>query len=183
MGLIIAIKAFATALSNSAAARRIEAALYPEVVASISSEPNDARPETAPDAEGVQPSAVALLAALQREARFVDFVKEPLDALDDATVGAASRNVQKRCAETLERFFAIRPLSAETEGAPIELDADAAKNSTRVRVMNVRTARDAEKIAGRLAHSGWRATKNAVPKWSGTADDAFVLAPMEIDCE
>ena len=37
--------------------------------------------------------AIALLAMLQREARFVDLVSESLDGYSDAQIGVAARNV------------------------------------------------------------------------------------------
>src|SRR5207302_2940697 len=46
--------------------------------------------------------ALTLLAVLQREARFVDFIKEPIAAYTDAQIGAAVRSVHKDCAAALE---------------------------------------------------------------------------------
>src|SRR5436190_8646559 len=50
--------------------------------------------------------ALTLLAALQREARFVDFIQEPLDDYADDQVGAAVRDVHRQCRQVLERLFA-----------------------------------------------------------------------------
>lgn len=190
MSLSVAVKAFFAALARKDASERIEAALRGDAAreALQSEKPvknddfNDLKTaKTGPDA-GAQPSAIALLAALQREARFVDFVKEPLDSFDDATIGAAARGPLGRCAAVLERFFEIRPLTDVAEGAKISLDGDAAKNSARVRVAG-NGADGGNSVVGRLAHSGWVATKCATPSWSGSAEDALVLAPMEIDVE
>ncbi len=127
-------------------------------------------------------SALTLLAALQREARFVDFIKESLDGADEAAIGAAARGVHDRCAAVLERFFAIRPLADAEEGAAIELDAETAKNSARVRVLGRTATPDSDgKIAGRLVHAGWVATKATPPVWSGAPEDVATLAPMEIE--
>jgi hypothetical protein len=41
--------------------------------------------------------ALNLLAAMQREARFVDFIREPLDGYSDAQIGAAARTVHRDC--------------------------------------------------------------------------------------
>ena len=41
--------------------------------------------------------AITLLATLQREARFVDIVMEPLADYSDAQVGAATRDVLRDC--------------------------------------------------------------------------------------
>src|SRR5947208_2478486 len=54
--------------------------------------------------------ALTLLAALQREARFVDFIQEPLDDYSDDQVGAAVRDVHRQCRQVIERLFALRPV-------------------------------------------------------------------------
>jgi hypothetical protein len=50
------------------------------------------------------------LAALQREARLVDFVQEPIAAYSDAQIGAAVRDVHRGCAEVIERLFSLKPV-------------------------------------------------------------------------
>ena len=45
--------------------------------------------------------AITLLAALQREARFVDLVQEPLGEYSDDQIGAAARDVLRDCREVL----------------------------------------------------------------------------------
>ena len=77
--------------------------------------------------------AVTLLSALQREARFVDIVKEPLDQYTDAQVGAAARDVLKDCGRVLERLFALRPLVEQPEGS--ELEAPAGYDAGRYRLV------------------------------------------------
>ena len=73
--------------------------------------------------------AITLLATLQREARFVDIVMEPLADYSDAQVGAATRDVLRDCRQTLERLFAICPVVEAAEGAAHETPAkpDAAR--------------------------------------------------------
>ena len=53
--------------------------------------------------------AITLLAALQREARFVDFIQESLDGYSDAQIGAVARDVHRDCGAVLTRMFALRP--------------------------------------------------------------------------
>ncbi|MBP3556132.1 MAG: DUF2760 domain-containing protein, partial [Thermoguttaceae bacterium] len=165
MGLGLAIKAFFAAFKNDGTADRVAAALDGSATANVSApalEPPKKRVENGGDsgASSVRggsdaTSALTLLAALQREARFVDFIKESLDGADEAAIGAAARGVHDRCAAVLERFFAIRPLADAEEGAPIELDAETAKNSARVRVLGRSATPDSDgKVAGRLVHAG-----------------------------
>ena len=51
--------------------------------------------------------AITLLAALQREARFVDFIQESLAGYTDAQIGAAARDVHRDCGTVLKRMFAF----------------------------------------------------------------------------
>lgn len=193
MGLGLAIKAFFAALKNDGTAERVAAALDGSATANVSApalEPPKERVENGVGGSGAASgrgasdatSALTLLAALQREARFVDFIKESLDGADEAAIGAAARGVHDRCATVLERFFAIRPLADAEEGTALELDAETAKNSARVRVLGRTATPDSDgKVAGRLVHAGWIATKATPPVWSGAPEDVAALAPMEIE--
>ena len=62
--------------------------------------------------------ALTLLAALQREARFVDLVQESLDAYTDAQIGGAARDVLRDCRKTLDRMFALKPTDASDLSKP-----------------------------------------------------------------
>lgn len=189
----MALKAFFAALKNDGTAERVAAALegsgaanasVPALAPPTKRGENDVPEAVAATGRGGSDatSALTLLAALQREARFVDFVKESLDGADEAAIGAAARGVHDRCAAVLERFFAIRPLADAEEGTVVELDAATAKNSARVRFLGRTATPDSDgKVAGRLVHAGWVATKAAPPVWAGSPDDVVALAPMEIE--
>lgn len=193
MGLGLAVKAFFAALKNDGTAERVAAALDGSSTANVgvsALEPPKERVEsgaretvaTSGRDGSDATSALTLLAALQREARFVDFIKESLDGADEAAIGAAARGVHDRCATVLERFFAIRPLADAEEGTSVELDAETAKNSARVRVLGRSASPDSNgKVVGRLVHAGWIATKAAPPVWSGAPEDVAALAPIEIE--
>ena len=82
------------------------------------------RPQRAAGGQGTPASeAITLLAALQREARFVDFIQESLAGYSDAQIGAAARDVHRDCGAVLERMFALRPAVAEEEGTEVEVPA------------------------------------------------------------
>ncbi len=193
MGLGLAVKVFFASFKNDGTAERVAAALDGSAAVKTTAPALEPPKERVDDEtrEAVAASgrngsdatsALTLLAALQREARFVDFIKESLDGADEAAIGAAARGVHDRCAAVLERFFAIRPLADAEEGAAIELDAETAKNSARVRVLGRTATPDSDgKIAGRLVHAGWVATKATPPVWSGAPEDVATLAPMEIE--
>jgi hypothetical protein len=139
-------------------------------------------PATVPKAEPKkQPpprsEALTLLAALQREARLVDFLQEPIADYNDAQIGAAVRDIHRDCAAVLERMFGLRPLLTEAEGAAIEVPAgfDAARYSLTGNVAGQPPFR------GTLAHHGWQVTRCELPQFSGGDDAAKVVAPAVVE--
>jgi len=140
----------------------------------------DAAPQAAPTLAAPKPArsdAITLLATLQREARFVDIVMEPLVDYSDAQVGAATRDVLRDCGQTLERLFAIRPVVDAQEGAvhetPAELDA------ARYRLTG--NVAGEPPYHGQLVHHGWQATHCELPIWSGNDDAAMIVEPVELE--
>lgn len=121
--------------------------------------------------------ALTLLATLQREARLVDFVKEPLEGYSDAQVGAAAREVHRDCVAVLERLFALRPVLADEEGAEVEVAAGF--DPGRYRLLGNVTGEPP--FRGRMVHHGWEATVCELPTWSGTAAAARVMAAVEVE--
>jgi hypothetical protein len=135
------------------------------------------RPSTTKIKASARNDAITLLATLQREARFVDIVMEPLGEYSDAQVGAAMRDVLRDCGKTLERLFAIRPLVDEQEGATLETPAHL--DAVRYRLTGNVTGEPPYR--GQLVHHGWQATRCELPQWSGSEESVMVLAPVELE--
>jgi len=133
--------------------------------------------QEAPAAKPARSEALTLLAALQREARLVDFLMEPLDGYTDQQVAAAVRDIQADSRSVLERMFALKPLRSEDEGTQITVPAgfDAAA----VKLTGNVTGEAPHN--GALMHPGWTATKLDLPVWQGSDDSAKVVAPAEIE--
>ncbi len=121
--------------------------------------------------------AITLLATLQREARFVDFIKEPLDGYSDAQIGAAVRDVHRDCGKVLDRLFAIRSMVEQEEGSSV--DVPPGFDAGRYRLTG-NVAGDPP-FHGRLVHHGWEAAEVQLPAWSGTQLSARVVAPVEVE--
>ena len=121
--------------------------------------------------------AITLIAALQREARLVDLVQEPLDSYTDEQIGGAARNVLKDSAAVLDRFFALRPMLSQQEGAT--LDVPATYDPARYRLTG--KVEGSGPFRGRLTHKGWIATTCSLPTWTGSKDAALVIAPAEVE--
>ena len=120
--------------------------------------------------------AITLLAALQREARFVDIVNESLDGYSDAQIGAAARDVLRDCGKVLARVFALRPMLEQDEGATVQVPAGYETECYR---LTGDVSREPP-FAGKLMHAGWQATKCDLPTWTGSGKGALVVAPAEI---
>jgi uncharacterized protein DUF2760 len=175
--LFLAFRVFFAVLFSRDAAQRVAPALegkpapQPKIEA-----PKPQKPAPKPQ-KPIRSEAVTLLAALQREARFLDFIKEPLDGYADAQVGAAARDVHRDCGSVIERMFAVQSLMTEEEESEIEVPAgfDSGKYHLTGNVTGE------PPFQGRLMHPGWQATKCEVPKWSGSDQAAKIVAPAEVE--
>ncbi len=181
MRLMTAFKAFFAVLFDRDKAERIAPVLSGESQLLLETEKQPEKiappkPEKLAAAKPGQSEAITLLAALQREARFLDFLMEKLDGYDDAQVGAAARSVHDECAAVVERFFEVRPLRTEDEMSQITVETpDAAREQL------VGDVRGEPPYTGRLTHHGWIANRCELPKWSGKPESALVVAPAEIE--
>ncbi len=121
--------------------------------------------------------AITLLAALQREARLVDLVQQPLAQFTDEQIGAAARGVLGDSAAVLARFFALKPVVSENEGDQVQVpagyDPGRYKLSGNVSVD--------PPYRGKLAHAGWEVTSVSLPTWTGNKSSANIIAPAEVE--
>lgn len=118
-----------------------------------------------------------MLAALQREARLVDLVKQPLEKYSDEEVGAAARNVLTGAAAVLDRFFALVPVVAQEEGTALELPSSYDPGVYKLSGPVPGTG----PLRGQLVHHGWKATRVQLPAWTGSREAALVIAPAEVE--
>ena len=178
MSLGIACRAFFAALFDREAAKRIRNAMdSTEIPATAPLPTPSAASGEAPEkklAKSSRSDALTLLSTLQREARLLDLIQEPLDQYQDAQIGAAAREVLKDSRQTLERMFGIAPLAEEEEGASVAIQPGTSAN--RMRLLG-----KSEGKTGTLTHRGWQATSCDIPQWSGGKSEAWILSPTEIE--
>lgn len=143
-------------------------------------QPADLKPTAPPPAPQppARSDAITLLATLQREARALDFFKEPITEYTDAQIGAAVRDVHRQTGEVLERMFALRPLLDESEGSTVQVPDGADANRFK---LTGNVAPNAKDVSGELMHHGWKATKCEIAKWTGKDNDAKVVAAAEVE--
>jgi hypothetical protein len=133
--------------------------------------------EPPPKQAPARSEALTLLAVLQREARFLDFIKEPITDYSDAQIGAAVRGVHKDCGALLDRLFAIETLRTEPEGTSIEVPPGFDPAQFRL----IGNIPEHPPYGGTVSHSGWKATRCEVPQWNGRDESALVIAPCEVE--
>jgi hypothetical protein len=179
-----AFRAFWAALVSQERAQHIRQALdgatLPRITEDAKKQPSSAAskaPTTLAEAPPKRSEAITLLAALQREARLVDLVQEPLDAYTDEQIGAAARSVLKDSAAVLQRFFALKPVRGDEEGAAV--DVPSGYDAARFHLTG--KAEGSGPFHGKLAHKGWQATTVNLPAWTGSKDAALVIAPAEVE--
>lgn len=176
----LAFKTFFRVLLNAEIAERVERAVTPPALPESNRDAAAKQPPiTAPKAPPApkRSEAITLLAALQREARLVDLVQEPLDQYSDDQIGAAARNVLKDARATLERFFALQPVLKQAEGETVELPAS--YDPARFQMTGPQAG--SEKRQGRLVHPGWEAQTCNLPAWTGGKDAALVVAAAVVE--
>jgi hypothetical protein len=117
---------------------------------------------------------LTLLSTLQRDSRLVDLVTESLDNYTDEQIGGAARNVLRDARKSLDKLFGLRKLADQSEGDTIQIPDGG--SPLRWRILG-----SADAKRGTLTHSGWVATHCDLPQWTGSREDALVIAPAEIE--
>jgi hypothetical protein len=178
MRLLLAVRVFFRILFDRAAGEAIRDVLAADAGAVSPAVPEPPAPPTprGPASRAGRSDSLTLLATLQREARFVDFVQESLEGFSDAQIGAAAREVHRDCGQVLQRLFGIEPATSEPEGAELEIAAGYDPGQWRL----TGTVQGEPPFRGRLAHHGWQATKCELPEWSGSKAAERIVAPVEV---
>ena len=178
--IILATRVFFGTLFSSVVAGRVERALGEDGTVEEPPKP-EPKPKPQPKRAATPPpersEALTLLATLQREARLIDFLQEPLADYTDAQIGAVARDVHRDCGKVLQRLFALQPVHAQREGAEVEVPAgfDAGRYRLTGNVAGEPPFR------GQMVHHGWEAGQCKLPTWSGTPAAARIIAPVEVE--
>ncbi|MDA1018108.1 MAG: DUF2760 domain-containing protein [Planctomycetota bacterium] len=178
--IVLAFRSFFQSLFNADAARRIAAALAGDAPVAVEEQPQPITPQPTKPVAPPKPKrsdAVTLLATLQREARFIDFIKEPLDGFSDEQVGAVVRDLHRDCGAVLERVFQLRPAVDDIEGATIDTSGNLDPGLYRL-TGNVSSHAGG---SGTLQHHGWKVNKFDVPIWNGSESAVMVVAEAEVE--
>ena len=180
--LSVAIGSFFALLGDGRLAARVQALrhgapLASEVPAPAPLQAPPAPPPPAPvRATANVDAALQLLALLQRESRFVDFLQEDIAAYSDADVGGAARLLHGGARKVLKDSFDLEAVRAEAEGSRLTLPAGFDAAAVRVTGNVV----GQPPFTGTLQHKGWRATAVRLPALT-EGHDTRVIAPAEVE--
>jgi uncharacterized protein DUF2760 len=126
--------------------------------------------------EATPDAALQLLGLLQKEARFIDFIKEDISAYGDADIGIAARVVHEGCNKAINEHFSLAPVRGEQEGTKVTLQKGFDAASVRLTGNIVGAA----PFTGTLVHKGWKVTDIRLPKLT-QGHNAQIVAPAEVE--
>lgn len=120
--------------------------------------------------------ALALLALLQREGRFVDFVRDSVDGASDADIGAAAREVHRGCRKVLDQHLSFEPVMPGAEDETVTVPKGFDPSEVRL----IGEAKGEPPYRGTLRHHGWRVVDARLPTLA-EGIDRTVIAPAEVE--
>jgi hypothetical protein len=126
--------------------------------------------------EATPDAALQLLGLLQKEARFIDFIKEDIAAYSDADIGVAARVVHEGCNKAINEHFTLATVRSEQEGSKITLPQGFDAATVRLTGNIVGQA----PFTGTLVHKGWQVTGIRLPKLT-SGHNAAIVAPAEVE--
>jgi hypothetical protein len=161
VGLKLAFKAFFRCLKTSPESEKIALIL-------------EADPNKQLEAPKQKVSSCAqILAAFQKEGRFIDFLQEDLSGFGDAQVGSVSRSVQEGCRKVLQQYLTLRPLLSDKEGDKVTVQEGFDPHE----ISLVGKVEGDPPFNGVLRHHGWLLEKDELPKLGSPS----VLLPAEVE--
>ncbi|MGZ4998187.1 MAG: DUF2760 domain-containing protein [Methylobacter sp.] len=126
--------------------------------------------------EATPDAALQLLGLLQKEARFIDFIKEDIAAFSDSEIGVAARVVHEGCNKAINEHFTLAAVRNEQEGSKITLPESFDAATVRLTGNIVGNA----PFTGTLVHKGWQVTSIRLPKLT-LGHNAAIVAPAEVE--
>ena len=126
--------------------------------------------------EATPDAALQLLSLLQKEARFIDFIKEDVTSYSDSDIGIAARVVHEGCNKALNEHFTLAAIRNEQEGSKVTLPQGFDAGAVRLTGNITGTA----PFTGTLIHKGWKVTNIRLPKLT-QGHDATILAAAEVE--
>lgn len=120
--------------------------------------------------------AVQIIALLQRDGRFIDFLAENIAPYPDAQLGAAVRTIHETCRQVLDNYLKLEPILNSEEDQPVAVQAGFDPAAIKL----IGNVVGEPPVRGVLRHKGWRVKEiNLPPLPQGTG--RMVIAPAEVE--
>jgi hypothetical protein len=116
-----------------------------------------------------------LLALLQSEARFVDFLLEDISGFNDAQVGQAVRDIHTKAKAVLQQHLVMEPILKENEGSTVSVPKGFDPSAIRV----LGNVSGEPPFSGSVQHPGWRVREIKLPTLAAGTNE-FVIQPAEV---
>jgi hypothetical protein len=132
-----------------------------------------------PKGEGPpKPSGVPLrlLALLQREGRLLDFLLEDVQAYSNEQIGAAVRDIHRKCQQALREHLVLEPVLDKPEESTVEVPPGF--DPSAIRLTGNVTGKPP--FHGKLLHHGWR-VRDIKLQPPPEGQDELVLQPAEVE--
>ena len=126
--------------------------------------------------EASSDAALQLLSILQKDARFIDFIKEDIGSYSDADIGVAARVVHEGCNKAINDYFTLKTVRSEQEGSKVTLAKGF--NASEVRLTGNIVGK--APFSGSLVHKGWEVTDVRLPKLT-QGHNAKIVAAAEVE--
>jgi len=126
--------------------------------------------------EATSDAALQLLSILQKDARFIDFIKEDISSYSDADIGVAARVVHGGCNKVINDYFTLETVRSEQEGSKITLGKGFDATEARLTGNIVGQA----PFTGSLVHKGWKVTNIRLPKLT-QGHNTKIIAAAEVE--
>ena len=133
-------------------------------------------PKALPPVPKATGEAVRLLTLLQSEARLLDFLLEDISQANDAQVGQAVKEIQRKAAKVLRDHLTLSVVMAGADGDRVTVAKGFDPSAVRV----VGNVTGTPPFTGTLLHPGWRVKEVRLPTLA-EGQDPFVLQPAEVE--
>ena len=147
--------------------KTFEQKVLPLLAPPVAKEEKPAKPSGAP---------LRLLALLQREGRLLDFLLEDIQSYTDGDVGAAVRDIHRKCQAALKEHLVLEPVVTQPEQAIVDIPSGFDPSAVRL----TGNVTGQPPFRGTLQHHGWRVRElKLAPAPEG--QDEFILMPAEVE--
>ena len=120
--------------------------------------------------------ATRILTILQRDARFIDFLKENLDTATDEQIGAVARNIHKDCKKALDSYLTIEEVIKKEEGSNITVE----KGFDPSVISLTGNVSGDPPFCGTLRHHGWKVKEIKLAPLPKSIDQS-IIQPAEVE--